>query len=80
MTTAEIMNEIRQRAMLLPEADRRLIALEILNGVVDGDGAWEPSDAAVAALDRRCDAIDAGEEKLVSLQETDAIVRARFGW
>ena len=79
MTTAELIEEIRQRAQQLPQAERRAIALELLDGLDDSD-KWEPSHAFVDEIDRRCAEIDRGEVKMLSLEEVDARVRARFGW
>ena len=73
MTTAELIEEIRQRAKLLPEEERRALAFELL----DEDDDWQPDAELSATIAQRVAAIDAGTAKLLTLDQVDAFLAAR---
>jgi len=78
MTTAELLEHLRQQAMQLPKKERLELAHELEDSVDDDDGDLHP--AWRTELERRVAAVDAGTAEALPVDEAFADIRAKLGW
>ncbi len=86
MTTAELLEHLREEAMKLPETERRELVLSLQDSLSDVDDDDDDDDdfALHPAWDdeiaRRIQRIKNGTARLTPAAEAIAEIRTRFGW
>lgn len=83
MTTAELIEQIRSRALELSKPEREQFARELFTvseEVAEIDGADDMAPEFTAEIKRRIADIDNGVTKGMTPAQVMASVNARFGW